>query len=223
MRALASALFAGALLASSPVVAGDFDWSGPYVGVIGSYSSNDLDAALLKIDGKSVPGTTQSTSVNGGLFGIQAGYGKQIGQFYIGAETDWQWGDLDRDISNAGGAFHTTYSVDQIGTLRARLGYIIGNIMPYVTGGVAINRSTVGAYIPNADLSASASDWNVGYAVGGGAEWRPYEHLSLKIDAIYTDFGDSSLASANIAGHDVDLVSVSNSGTQVRFSAAYKF
>jgi opacity protein-like surface antigen len=223
MRALASALFAGALLASSPVVAGDFDWSGPYVGVIGSYSSNDLDAALLKIDGKSVPGTTQSTSVNGGLFGIQAGYGKQIGQFYIGAETDWQWGDLDRDISNAGGAFHTTYSVDQIGTLRARLGYIVGNFMPYVTGGVAINRSTVGAYIPGADLSASASDWNVGYTIGGGLEYRPWQHFALKVEALHTDFGDSELASANIGGHDVDLVSVSNSGTQVRFSAAYNF
>lgn len=211
-----------ALLAASPVQAGD-DWSGPYVGVIGSYSTNDLDASALKIDGKAVPGTTQSTNVDGGLFGIQAGYGKQIGQFYVGAETDWQWGDLDHDIANAGGLFHTTYSMDQIGTLRGRVGYIVGNFMPYVTGGVAVEHGSIGAYIPGYDLSASASSWDVGYAVGGGLEWRPFEHLSFKIDALYTDFGEHSLASANIEGHGVDLVSVRNSGTQVRFGAAYKF
>lgn len=211
-----------ALLAASPVQAGD-DWSGPYVGVIGSYSTNDLDASALKIDGKAVPGTTQSTNVDGGLFGIQAGYGKQIGQFYVGAETDWQWGDLDHDIANAGGLFHTTYSMDQIGTLRGRVGYIVGNFMPYVTGGVAVEHGSIGAYIPGYDLSASASSWDVGYAVGGGLEWRPFEHLSFKVDALYTDFGEHSLASANIERHGVDLVSVSNSGTQVRFGAAYKF
>lgn len=223
MRALASTLFVGALLAASPALAGEFDWSGAYVGVLGSYSTNDLDAALLKVDGKAVPGTTQSTTVDGGMFGIQAGYGKHIGQFYVGAETDWQWGGIDRDISNAGGAFHTTYSVDQIGTIRGRLGYIIGNFMPYATAGVAIERGTVGAYIPGVDLSASASDWNVGWTAGGGVEFRPWEHVALKIEALHTDFGDIEVASANIGGNDVDLVSISNSGTQVRFSAAYKF
>jgi len=222
MKALASSILFAALL-SSPTLAGEKDWSGPYVGILGSYSTNDLDAAALKIDGAAVPGTTQSTTVDGGLFGVQAGYGKQIGQFYIGAETDWQWGGMDQDISNAGGAFHTTYSMDQIGTVRGRVGYIIGNFMPYATAGVAIEHGSIGAYIPGADLSASASSWDVGYTVGGGLEFRPVEHWSLKVEALYTDFGDNELASANIGGHDVDLVSVSNSGTQVRFGAAYKF
>lgn len=219
-------LFLGAAFLVAAVVpahAGDKDWSGPYVGILGSYSTNDLDASLAKIDGKAIPGLTQSTSVDGGLFGIQAGYGKQIGQFYVGVETDWQWGDLDQDISNAGGAFHTTYSMDQIGTLRGRLGYIVGSFMPYVTGGVAIERGTIGAYIPGADLSASASSWDVGYAIGGGLEWRPWEHLALKVEALHTDFGEHSLASANIGGTNLDLINVDNSGTQVRFGAAYKF
>lgn len=221
ITATAVIALAALLMSVSPSPAGERDWSGAYVGVLGSYSDNNISASALKIDGTAVPGTTQSANVDGALFGIQAGYGRQIGQFYIGAEGDWQWGDLDRDIANGG--FNTTYSTDQIATARARVGYIWGQFMPYVTGGVALKHGAVGAYIDGAPLSLSASSWQVGYAVGGGLEFRPSEHWLLKVEALYTDFGENSLASANIAGHSVDLVSVRDDGAQVRIGAAYRF
>jgi outer membrane immunogenic protein len=196
------------------------DWSGPYVGIIGSYDNSDITDSVLKIDGQTL--LSRKASLDGGLYGLQAGYGKQLGRFYAGVETDWQFGNLDANKADPNVAgLNETYSTDQMGTLRGRVGFIWEQFMPYVTGGLAIKHGSIGAnYGP---ISLSSSSWDLGYTVGGGLEFRPLAAWSLKIEALYSDFGTNTLATVGLGSHSVDLVSVEDTGTTVRAGVAYHF
>lgn len=221
MRFLAVTVAAVAMFAASPVQAGD-DWTGAYAGIIGSYVDSDQSVTLAKIDGEAIPGTTRDASPTGGLVGIQAGYGRQFGLFYAGLETDWQWGNLsDSNPDPVVEGLTEHFETDQMGTIRGRLGVIWLDFMPYVTGGLAIKHGEVG--VSYGDLSVSASSWDVGYVVGGGVEWRPQERWSLKVEGLYQDFGEHDLATANIGGTSVDVVSMKDTDTLVRAGIAYHF
>jgi outer membrane immunogenic protein len=218
------AIFACAWIYTSQAHAGEATWTGAYVGVLGSYDQSDVTDNVLKFDDKTW--ASRKGSLDGGLFGLQAGYGRQLGMFYAGMETDWQWGDIsdsknDPDIYG----LKETYKTDQFGTIRGRVGVIFDQFMPYVTGGVAIKHGEIGAnYNDGWDkFSISSESWRVGYVVGGGVEWRPMVNWSFKVEALYSDFGEQSLATISGGGDKIDLISTEDTGVQVRAGVAYHF
>ena len=65
-----------------------------------------------------------------------------------------------------------------MGTIRARLGYAIGNRLPFVTGGLAITDIEAVHVVTNSTALYSA-------VVGGGLEFAFNEQLSVKAEYLH--------------------------------------
>jgi outer membrane immunogenic protein len=148
--------------AAAPVVG--YNWSGAYIGANLGYQWGSA--------------THSNTSPNGVAGGIQGGYNVQMGQFVFGAETDFQLSDASDRFAN------WKYSNPWFGTLRARAGYAMNNILFFATLGMAYGGGRV-------DPGGWAeSNTHVGWTVGGGVEVGLTPNWSAKVEYLYVDLSD---------------------------------
>ena len=97
-------------------------------------------------------------SGRGTNFGGFLGYNMQIGEAVVGLEADYMrmgqrgtgsntiartWVTSPGYAETVGLSGETTAKLDDLVTLRARAGYAMGNVMPYLTGGLAMGFGTV--------------------------------------------------------------------------------
>ncbi len=176
-----------------------WSWTGPYVGINGGYGWGSSDF--------SAPFATGSFDTNGGVVGGTAGYNWQYGQAVFGVEGDMDWSSIGGSATCGG----TTCSVnnDWLGTVRGRLGYSFGRIMPYVTGGLA-----VGNVSTNIAGIGSGDDVKAGWAAGGGAEFHISGPWTAKLEYLHVDLGRGG----SVAGSDADFTT-----NIVRGGINYKF
>ena len=94
------------------------------------------------------------------------------------------------------------------GTVRGRVGYDFGGVMPYATGGLAvgdIKTERVGL--------AESNTTNAGWTVGGGIEAALAPAWTAKVEYLYADLG-----SVNNLGTDIDFKShIVRAGLNYRF------
>ena len=167
--------------------AGERSWTGFYLGGHGAYLSSDT----------SYPGSTApSQSLDGALLGLQAGYNWQMGSIVLGAEADISFGNI-KDFVRDGNFLSYNGKVDALGTVRGRLGYSFGSVMPYLTAGYAWVRLEQGSTCPagaTAGLCVGTGPFNVasketfqGFVWGGGVEWAFARQWSLKAEILFMD------------------------------------
>jgi outer membrane immunogenic protein len=152
--------------------------------------------------------------------GLYAGYNAQFGQIVVGLEADAEASGVSGD---AGDDFFNSYNdLEQKwqGSVRARLGYAIGSVMPYITGGVAFSSwdITAGTFLPPR-ISDDYSQTFTGWTVGGGVEVAITQNVIARAEYRYTDFGSET--------QDIDLAPFENevelTNSTVRVGIAYKF
>jgi outer membrane immunogenic protein len=166
---------------------------------------------------------------NGGFIGGgQIGYNYQFyNNFVVGLEADIQGiaGSSSTATAGAGagvpgfpanalsGTVSTSKSLDYLGTVRGRIGYLVTpTLLVYGTGGLAYggaNSSTsvfqglsgpVGPGLQTAfGTSGSYSDTLVGWTAGAGLEWLFAPNWSAKLEYLYYDLGTVSYGSGLIA------------------------
>ena len=113
--------------------------------------------------------------------GVHVGYNWQSGARVFGVEGDVSFGD----------------GLDYLASLRARLGYAHDNLLLYVTAGVAF------AGFDDTSVVMSIGDWykksitfagdsEVGFVVGGGAEYKLAPNWSIGVEGLYYAFGDGN-------------------------------
>ena len=92
------------------------------------------------------------------------------------------------------------------GSLRARLGYTLGDkVMFYTTGGLAVGDTRASAAVlvngaPGVGWFGEAENTQTGYVVGGGAEFKLTKAVALRAEYLFTDFGKQRvLATGNDA------------------------
>ncbi len=147
---------------------GGFTWTGFYVGANLGYLWGMVTNA----------GFNHSGVAGGG----QAGYNWQVRSFVFGAETDLQLTGAQDTV----GGFK--FSNPWFGTLRARAGYAMNNILLYATAGIAYG----GGQIDFGAVSESHSDF--GWTVGGGMEVALTPHWSAKAEYLYVDLTGQNYA-----------------------------
>jgi outer membrane immunogenic protein len=152
-----------------------YNWSGFYLGINGGGGWGDSGA---------------STGFRG-LVGGTVGFNYQVSQAVFGLEGDVDWSGLRRDGSCA--AFPCEAQNNWLSTVRGRVGYALGRVMPYVTGGLAfgdIKTSVAGIGDSNAT--------NTGWTVGGGLEAAIVGPWTAKVEYLYVDLGsgDSPVGSS---------------------------
>jgi len=188
------------IMAAAPV----FTWSGFYAGVNGGYGWADANAT-----GNTLLGALGvDFEADGFVGGAQVGYNFQFGSFVLGAEADLQYSDLKASQAfvaavpgtNLAGAGTAEVELEYFGTVRARLGFALGSVMPYVTGGIIygdVEGSVAGTVVGTVNGvpvvladRVSRSETFVNWVVGAGAEFAFSPNLSLKGEYLYSQVDD---------------------------------
>lgn len=161
---------APAPVVKAPVVVAPpvFSWTGFYIGANAGYGwASGQDA--LNVSG---------VDAKGWFAGGQVGYNYQFGNNIVaGIEADLMGGDIG---ASAGGLSST---LDTFGTVRGRLGYAFGRVLPYVTGGFAWGNNSIDY------LGLSQSNTHTGWTAGAGIEYALTDHWTAKTEYLYTDLG----------------------------------
>jgi outer membrane immunogenic protein len=179
-------------------------------GQVGSTTYNhrwvDLDGLGGFIDHRFATSTdTSNWSWNAGVL---AGYNWQSRCTVFGIEADWNWTNAKAEkhlgIGGEDSFVNVASRMKWFGTLRARTGLVVDNLLLYVTGGVAWARSDrefsfffEGKGGPSLDVfSSSNTRW--GWTAGVGAEWAITANVSLKSELLYMDFVNKETSFASL-------------------------
>ena len=156
---------------SFPAVSGlgsAYDWTGFYAG---------LEGGMGFVDRK---GATFSAPMGAALTGALVGGNYQFGSLVVGAEAD-------------GGGVIGAHQVQPLlvstgsnyyANIRGRLGYAIGNILPFVAGGAAFNDIHVSYPAGQTFLQN-----RVGWTFGAGVEYGFTPNVVGRVEYRYTDMG----------------------------------
>jgi outer membrane immunogenic protein len=143
-------------------------WQGPYVGANIGYQWSGI--------------TNHGANPSGVAGGGQAGYNVQYGQFVFGGETDLQLTDADDTFAS------WKFSNPWFGTLRARAGVAMSNVLLYGTVGLAYGTLKM----QNTLTNVSESHTSAGWAGGVGMEVALTGNWSARAEYLYVDLNSSS-------------------------------
>jgi outer membrane immunogenic protein len=174
------------------------NWSGFYAGANGGYGlARDPSQVLVSLSGVPTTADQWKESPGGYFGGIQAGYSWQASNFVYGLEADFQGANMKDNVCVSlcsSGIISETVEqkIKWFGTVRGRLGYATGPALFYVTGGLAYgNVKTTLTEVAGAAAvtTASVSDTNAGWTIGGGAEAALWGNWTAKTEYLYMDLG----------------------------------
>ena len=202
-------------------------WAGPYAGVEGGFgwgASRHTDAT---------PFDSGSFTTTGGLVGGTVGYNWQLpAPLVLGTEADLSWANIGGSTTGTsgfggpcGGAIpNCTTRLDALGTARARLGYELGQLMPYATGGLAFGdvKGSEGDILANGPVG-SGSSWRAGWTIGAGIEGMFAPNWTAKAEYLHVDLGNEASFTNAFPGGASATQNVSVRTNIIRFGLNYKF
>lgn len=224
------ALAADVGMVDAPVVSGVYDWSGFYVGIdagygIGTsgYEIHQSPDGLLLFSGP---------EPDGFLLGAHAGYNWHFGNgFVVGGEADLNYsasngGDAMYQMTPTGAFPHSSYTMETevkwTGSARARLGYAIDRLLPYVAAGVAAagveSDFNIAGYPANP--YHAYKDTYIGWTGGIGAEYALTDKVSIRAEYRYADYGSQDFATPGISN---SVATIDLQSHDVRFGLSYRF
>ena len=244
---LTLALACTALLTSAPVQAADLGrlparapvtavappaavyWNGFYVGAQFGYGwGNDHTQEFATATGLPT-GFDQSFSPSGVVGGVHAGYNHQIGAFVLGVEGDFEASGnnggftLAAPVGAAGmGAAAgngTDFNSRWQGSLRGRVGYAMGPMLVYATGGAAFADLGYSYFTPA--VRETFRNTETGWTAGAGIEWMFARNWSTRLEYRYTDFG--RITNASVAAFPGSTFQHDPNTHTVRLGVSYKF
>jgi outer membrane immunogenic protein len=158
------------------------NWGGFYIGAMGGYGKEN---------------TSSVGALSGGIAGGTVGYNWQMGSVVLGLEADAAWSDIGASAGIPG--FVTVNDkINDLGTVRGRVGYAVGPVLLYGTGGFAWADNKLTTTIFN--TSFSQSQVHTGWTAGAGAEVMFAPHWSLKAEYLYRSFSSQTYLSNVIPG-----------------------
>ena len=224
-----------------------YDWTGLYVGLNagGAWGRSALNtsasctlppgATFLVFGCSTVPvvdaAGTGSMSKAAFVGGGQIGYNLQSNSAVFGVEVDFNSFHIKNSRQGTGNyappfpptAFTLSSSVNTnwLFTARGRVGWAFNNLLPYVTGGLAVtDLSASNSFQDNccsgpgpgpASGAWSASKTKVGWTVGGGLEWAFAQNWSAKVEYLYVHFDSIGASGLIIAGGPAYASAISTS------------
>jgi len=195
-----------------PYVTEEFSWTGVYFGGHLGYGWADWDGTLETTAGcptscvvnSSYSNPNRTLSGDGIFGGLQGGFNWQTRSgVVLGVEADVSWSDVsgtatydtDLDGPSIWSKKHDL-SIDYFGTVRGRVGYGFGRVLPYVTGGLSwghTNGDLAVTYIRNGVTPgtsyASTSENHFGWSAGAGVEIAVTENVTVKAEYLHLDLG----------------------------------
>jgi outer membrane immunogenic protein len=219
MRMLIAGSIALLALAATPAVAADmsvrapaskeppfpvYNWTGFYVGIQGGGAWS----RVAQTDSR--PFTSDEYTPGGdGVIGGTVGFNAQFDRAVLGLEADgsaaWVKGyTIGTDVlsGNCGGSPPRCFSkLQSFWTVRARAGIAMDNVLPYITGGLAVGslHGEDGDGPANGAFGAGTKTV-AGWTAGLGVEAMFNQRWSLKSEWLYIDFGNHVIFNDNVGG-----------------------
>ena len=163
------------------------DWTGLYFGIEGGGGFGNSQKTF------STGTRTDVFKVDGAIGGGAAGYNKQWGNIVAGLEGDFSWGNVDGRTSCPNRIFTCETNTTWLATVRPRVGYALGNFMPYVTGGLAIGDVNVKSFLNSSgNQGVDYTKTQVGWTAGAGIEVSILSNWSLKAEYLYVRIADAN-------------------------------
>ena len=169
-----------------------WSWSGFYVGanVGAAYarsSIGDDPSSLIALLG----GNTIAANTTGVIGGLQAGYNWQFNSFVFGLEGDISVASLNG--SQTLGPFVFSSRLNDLGTIRGRLGWAFDRVLVYGTGGVAFANlnDQFGNIAGPATVGPSSSV--TGWTAGAGVEYAFADHWTARAEYLRVGFQNRTL------------------------------
>jgi len=209
-------------------------WTGFYVGLGGGVSSfnSDLNAQPTIPGGVGAAASFDGMGATGGFFELNAGADYQVNSWLVvGAffDYDFENGSDDLNINLPGAPFQASakISIDNKWSVGGRLGYLASpDTLLFVSGGFSqLNTSNLKLSAGNASTAITVPTFSGGF-VGAGAETKLTDHVSIRGEYRWTDFGSGNLGLPTINGINLnDFISARASPTMQdgRVSLNYRF
>jgi opacity protein-like surface antigen len=186
-----------------------WSWSGFYLGGHGGYGWGDDGSTQMVQPAVFTPGQAPlemaGVRSSGYVAGFQAGANWQSGAFVGGLEIDLSATGIKGTTSASGfdanippGAMSgvRTDKFDSLGSVRARLGYLVRpDLLLYGTGGLAWTRleQTVTNVSLNGTYTTVTPSWRSGWVAGAGGQLRLWNSNWLaRLEYLHYDFGNST-------------------------------
>lgn len=194
-------------VAAAPVAAPAYsDWTGFYLGIHGGggWGQTSFNPSFVSPSPELLQFAPPGASPSGAVFGGQAGYNWQWARVVGGLEADFSWADLNASstFTVPNGAFDGEFNgfkftgavkVDDLATLRVRLGYLIfPHLLLYGTAGGALGNSRLITTQVEPELvpvSATSTTTMFGWVAGAGLEWQLWHHWLLRGEWLHYGFG----------------------------------
>lgn len=200
------------------------DWSGLYAGAVGGAAlfTNEMSDqwCMTACDAPDMASW-------GGTLGATAGWNAQNGALVYGVEGDVAWTSFDNqlDVLDGGGNLDVVHkaSWNWLATLRGRAGLASGNVLAYVTGGVAFAGTDYSSWYVGDDEGFATSQTQVGIAAGAGVEVALTENVSAKGEYLYVGLPDVTTDYQNGGNPGEDVMTYRSSAHIMRFGVNYHF
>lgn len=174
-------------IVAPPVPLAYDSWSGFYLGAHLGY----LWGRTRVASGGLV--TDPGASTNGFVGGFLGGYNWRAGPLVVGLEGDIGWTNAHGTAPAVFPILPNTYDINWTSYLRARAGVTTGSWLLYAAGGLAFANFNFQAGGPPIVASgATLSGWTIGV----GAEYALNRQMRARLEYLYADFGQKTLAGA---------------------------
>jgi outer membrane immunogenic protein len=219
------ALSSGAFAADLPTAKGPpvfvppppppiFTWTGLYIGGQIGYEWGVSSTNIEATPGGPVVAGLPDYSSDGVGGGAHIGYNYQVGLFVAGLEGEVNGTSYSGSNNINGFSYSTREDVE--GTVRGRVGFVLGRALLYATGGAAFvgltNTYTGVGY-------DSLTKARVGWTVGDGFEYAITNNWSVRGEYRFTDYGRYDDFLANNGGY----ASRYETDNKVEIGFSYKF
>jgi high affinity Mn2+ porin len=217
----------GMLVLDGPVIAADlplkapafdavYNWTGFYLGGHVGYGGGSLGSGTNPLPEQ---GVFFPHSLTGLIGGYQAGYVRQFSNHVVlGVEADASFTSPLDGPAVMPAPFSTT--LDYVGTVRGRIGYAFGALLPYVTGGFAWGHGHVNFDDGGGSAVLLRAQNQPGWAAGAGVEFAVSGNWTAKLEYNYIDLARRTY---DLSDGGLPRINVDPKINLVKFGLNYRF
>ena len=157
-------------------------WQGFYAGLNGGYGWGAFTDGQDWLFGQPT----------GGEIGFTGGYNYMVApNLLVGAEADFDFAGINVTNSPYPGLVSSS-SLNDLFTLRGRVGFTMDRALFFVTGGLAGGRTAVNLRNVWGNFWGEESNYQLGWALGAGVEYLIVPNVSVKAEYLFTSLGSNT-------------------------------